>query len=66
MISIGVVYNNARIALAERGWELVMPVLEEWGARRTEADFPNYEAGSWGPAEADTFIARDGGRWRKP
>ena len=28
--------------------------------------FPNYEAGTWGPAEADTLIERSGRRWRRP
>jgi glucose-6-phosphate 1-dehydrogenase len=27
--------------------------------------FPNYEAGSWGPADADELMARDGRRWRR-
>jgi glucose-6-phosphate 1-dehydrogenase len=29
---------------------------------------PNYEAGTWGPKEADELIARDqpGRRWRRP
>jgi glucose-6-phosphate 1-dehydrogenase len=47
----------------ELAWELVTPVLELW-----ERDGPKglafYEAGSWGPAEADEFIARDGRRWQ--
>ena len=27
---------------------------------------PNYEAASWGPKEADEFMAREGRRWRRP
>jgi glucose-6-phosphate 1-dehydrogenase len=28
-------------------------------------NFPNYAAGSWGPAEADELLARDGRVWRR-
>jgi glucose-6-phosphate 1-dehydrogenase len=28
-------------------------------------DFPNYEAGSWGPEAADALLERDGRRWRR-
>ena len=28
-------------------------------------DFPNYAAGSWGPAAADALLARDGRKWRR-
>ena len=35
-------------------------------ARQGPEHFPNYAAGTWGPAVADEFIARDGARWRQP
>jgi glucose-6-phosphate 1-dehydrogenase len=54
----------ARRDMAERGWEIVMPILEHW--EETQPDFPNYEAGTWGPSEADELIERDGRRWRRP
>jgi glucose-6-phosphate 1-dehydrogenase len=38
----------ARKDMTERGWELVMPILDEWAAHKDDADFPNYEAGSLG------------------
>ncbi len=44
-------------------WEILTPVLETWGSGPAPK-FPNYEAGTWGPAEADAFIERDGRRWR--
>jgi glucose-6-phosphate 1-dehydrogenase len=48
----------------ELSWELVAPILERW-----QQDGPRglaiYEAGSWGPAEADKFIERDGRRWQR-
>jgi glucose-6-phosphate 1-dehydrogenase len=48
----------------EQAWQLTQPVLDHWA--RTPSPLPRYEAGSWGPAEADAFIARDGGKWRRP
>ncbi|HEY0173932.1 MAG TPA: glucose-6-phosphate dehydrogenase [Pyrinomonadaceae bacterium] len=56
----------ARKDMTERGWELVMPVLDEWRARAAEADFPNYEAGSWGPEESFKLLEQHGRRWRRP
>ena len=49
---------------AERAWELVTPILEAW-AESPPPGFPNYEAGSWGPAEADALLEREGNRWRR-
>jgi glucose-6-phosphate 1-dehydrogenase len=40
-----------------------MPILDVWGAIPPR-DFPNYAAGSQGPAEADQLLARDGRAWR--
>jgi glucose-6-phosphate 1-dehydrogenase len=54
----------ARRDMTERGWEIVMPILESW--RDTKPDFPNYEAGTWGPEAADEMLERDGRQWRKP
>jgi glucose-6-phosphate 1-dehydrogenase len=48
-----------------QAWKLLTPVLEAW-ARDPAVPLCAYEAGSWGPAEADAFIARDGGSWRTP
>jgi len=48
----------------EQAWQLTQPVLDHW--TRTPGPLPQYEAGSWGPAEANAFIARDGGKWRRP
>jgi glucose-6-phosphate 1-dehydrogenase len=49
----------------EAAWEVVDPVNEAWSEKNPD-HFPNYPAGSWGPAIADEFIARDGARWRRP
>ncbi len=55
----------ARADMTERGWELVMPILDEWAADKN-VNFPNYEAGAWGPKESHELIERDGRRWRRP
>jgi glucose-6-phosphate 1-dehydrogenase len=56
----------ARKDMTERGWELVMPILEEWAATKAQVNFPNYEAGTWGPKESHDLIERDGRHWRRP
>ena len=56
----------ARTDMTERGWEIVMPVLEEWSRTKADAPFPNYEAGTWGPQAADDILERSGRRWRRP
>lgn len=48
----------------ETSWARIMPILEGWTAAPPK-DFPNYEAGSWGPAGADELLARDGRSWRR-
>jgi glucose-6-phosphate 1-dehydrogenase len=53
----------ARRDMVERGWEIVTPVLEAW--KVPAQDFPNYEAGSWGPQAAFELIERDSREWRK-
>ena len=52
----------ARHDFVEGSWALITPVLERWKAR-SEA-VATYEAGEWGPTEADDLLQRDGRRWR--
>ncbi|MGH8102549.1 MAG: glucose-6-phosphate dehydrogenase [Chthoniobacterales bacterium] len=47
----------------EAGWAAVQPILDAW-ANNSPQDFPNYAAGSDGPAAADELLARDGRAWR--
>ncbi len=54
----------ARRDMTERGWEIVMPILDAWQNSREE--IPKYEAGTWGPPEADELIERDAREWRRP
>ena len=48
----------------EQAWGVVTPIIDEW-ADSPPPEFPNYEAGSWGPPTADELVARDGRRWRR-
>jgi glucose-6-phosphate 1-dehydrogenase len=50
--------------MVEASWNVVEPIQHVW--RETKFDFPNYPAGSWGPAAADEMLARRGHVWRKP
>ena len=46
----------------DASWSLITPIIEGWQhAPAPEA----YEAGSWGPAAADEFLARAGRAWRR-
>ena len=47
----------------ESGWRVVQPILDAW-ANHPARDFPNYSAGSDGPAAGDELLARDGRAWR--
>ena len=47
----------------ETTWALYTPVLEAWAAKTPET-FPNYAAGSWGPACSDELLRRNGHAWR--
>jgi glucose-6-phosphate 1-dehydrogenase len=49
----------------EAEWTFITAVLDGW-SRAPAPAFPNYQAGTWGPAEADTLIESDGRRWRRP
>jgi glucose-6-phosphate 1-dehydrogenase len=52
-----------RADMVEDSWRVVDPILDVWGAIPAR-NFPNYPAGSWGPAEADELLAADGRRWK--
>jgi glucose-6-phosphate 1-dehydrogenase len=51
----------------EAAWSIVTPINERWKQMDTRhrPQFPNYDAGTWGPPEADHLIERDGRRWRR-
>ena len=54
-----------RSDIVEAAWAIATPILDVWQALPPR-DFPNYAAGTWGPAVADELIARDGRRWLNP
>ena len=53
----------ARHDFVERSWALITPVHERWSGEAAAA-IPTYEAGEWGPREAEALFAADGRRWR--
>ncbi len=53
-----------RADMVEAGWNIVQSVLDVWKALPAR-NFPNYPAGSWGPAEADELLRKDNREWRQ-
>ena len=53
----------ARIDEVMASWRLLTPLLEKWKAVPNDP-FPNYAAGTWGPASAETLLTQDGYQWR--
>ncbi len=53
----------ARHDFVEASWALITPILDAWRAAKADG-LACYEAGEWGPREADALIAADGRRWR--
>ncbi|MCD0483119.1 glucose-6-phosphate dehydrogenase [Streptacidiphilus sp. ASG 303] len=47
----------------ELSWKILDPIEEYWEKHGRPAE---YAAGTWGPAEADQMLARDGRSWRRP
>lgn len=48
----------------EAQWQFIQPILDAWNAS-SATQIPTYEAGTWGPEEADEFMKRDGRKWRR-
>jgi glucose-6-phosphate 1-dehydrogenase len=51
-----------RADTVDAAWRAVQGLLDSW-ARAPAEEFPNYAAGSAGPAAADRLLARDGRAW---
>ena len=47
----------------ELSWQILDPIEEFWS---TLGQPQAYRAGTWGPAQADEMLARDGRHWRMP
>ena len=54
-----------RSDMVDASWRIVTPILDAW-ASLPPNDFPNYAAGSWGPAAADQLMEHDGHHWLNP
>ena len=48
----------------EASWRYITPIHDAWRAGAARP-LP-YEAGTWGPAEAQSMLTRSGRRWRRP
>ena len=49
----------------EASWAFISEIHKAWAAEGT-AELPKYQAGTWGPAEADTLLESRDAQWRKP
>jgi glucose-6-phosphate 1-dehydrogenase len=47
----------------EVGWSVVDPIVKVWESLGSHAIYP-YNAGTWGPPEADALLAKDGRMWK--
>ena len=50
--------------MVQASWDVVEPIMHGWS--EAKRDFPNYAAGTWGPAASDEMLARRGHLWRVP
>jgi glucose-6-phosphate 1-dehydrogenase len=48
----------------ESAWTFITRILDAWEQRDAKPPVP-YQAGTWGPPEADALIATDGLKWRR-
>ncbi len=49
----------------EQSWRVLTPLLEVWDAPAPAGSIPTYEAGTWGPVEAELLLNRTNRRWRR-
>jgi glucose-6-phosphate 1-dehydrogenase len=54
-----------RADMIDAAWNIATPILRAWEAE-PPTDFPNYAAGTWGPACGEELITRDGRAWVQP
>ncbi len=50
----------------DTAWSLVQPIIDAWKESPTTQSLPTYEAGTWGPVEAELLMASDRRSWRRP
>jgi glucose-6-phosphate 1-dehydrogenase len=54
-----------RFDQVEAAWRILQPILDVWSSS-APVDFPNYSAGSWGPAASSALLARERHNWPPP
>ena len=54
----------ARGDSVDTAWTFVSPILDGWRSNSQARVYP-YDAGSWGPPEADRLLQADGRTWRR-
>jgi glucose-6-phosphate 1-dehydrogenase len=55
----------ARRDEVEQAWAFIDTIEEAWAKKENTPPLASYPSGSWGPAEADELLARDGRAWRR-
>ncbi len=53
----------ARTDEVTNSWKLFTPLVKYWSEHPPQ-NFPNYEAGTWGPKESEEMIQKEGRSWR--
>jgi len=48
----------------QMAWKLLEPIFQRWG-EIGRVTLPQYNIGTWGPAEADLLLGKDGLKWRR-
>ncbi|MBN2000172.1 glucose-6-phosphate dehydrogenase [candidate division KSB1 bacterium] len=49
---------------SENAWRIIQPILDYWQNYKKKP-LPQYNIGTWGPAEAAKLLKRSGRRWRR-
>jgi glucose-6-phosphate 1-dehydrogenase len=62
MVGDGTLFH--RTDMVEAAWQIATPILDAW-TYLPARDFPNYAAGTWGPAAADRLLEQGGRRWHR-
>ncbi len=50
----------------DTAWGLMQPILNGWADQPATLQLPTYEAGTWGPVDAELLMASDRRTWRRP
>ena len=50
----------------DTAWSLMQPIIDAWAELPVTQALPHYEAGTWGPVDAELLMANDRRTWRRP